>query len=214
MESKFLLEIIYLVMVGVGLSSAFSQPGPIGYRQAKLVVERYLQDNNYTLDVQLREESSDPFSGLTELSYSGAAKLGPIFRYTSQSGMISIGIGFDKNVRPSSTVQDLQGNLSYVALDRIPMPGFIYPFGWDIYPQTPTSSFKEGVKIVSYDNGIIHYKVDTTFFAIYGVMRGLKIPADAAIPRYARFQVRRNIHGLIDVNMPLLLAAPEEVAAK
>ena len=178
------------------------------------MVERYLQDNNYTLDVKLREESSDPSSGLTELNYAGAAEHGPVFQYHSESGMTSISIGFDKKVLPSSTVQDLQGNLSYVTLDMIPMPGFIYPFGWEIYPLTPTSNFKEGVEIVSYENGIIHYKVDTTFFAIYGVMCDLNIPADAAIPRYARFQVRRNIHGLIDVNMPLLLAPPEDAIAK
>ncbi len=47
-------------------------------------VKRYLQDKKYKLDIKLREESSDPSSGLKQLSYAEAAKLGPIFVYDSQ----------------------------------------------------------------------------------------------------------------------------------
>ena len=179
----------------------------IGYLQAKSAVKKYLKDSNYTLNIELREEPSDPSGGLNELNYPEASKYGPIFTYHSLSGLTSISMGFNKDVLPSSTVEDLQSSLGYVALDKLPMPGFRYPNGWDIYPMTPMSSFKDGVEIISYQNGRIHFKVDTSFFAVYGIMRDLKIPADASAPRNTYFKVRRNIHGLIDVNMPLLLTS-------
>ncbi len=69
-------------------------------------VEKYLQDKNYKLDIKLREESSDPSSGLKEFKHPGAAKFGPIFVYRSQS--IFISIAFSKKILRSSTVEDLR----------------------------------------------------------------------------------------------------------
>ncbi len=96
------------------------------------------------------------------------------------------------------------------------MPDFRYPNGWHIYPVTPSSSFKNGVKIISYQSGRIHFKVDIlrflrsfdfTVYVFDGLMiGGLKLPADALLPSFAHFEVRRNIHGLIDINMPLVFA--------
>ena len=84
------------------------------------------------------------------------------------------------------------------------MPGFKYPYGLDIYPQTPVSNLKHGIKIISFQNGRLHLKVETRFFAIYGKMRGLRVPADADASIGTSFQVRKDIYGLIDVNMPLV----------
>ncbi|CAB4021980.1 Hypothetical predicted protein [Paramuricea clavata] len=163
----------------------------------------------YRLDIRLREVPSDPSGGLNEMDYPGSSIHGPTFTHYSQSldGPTYISIGFNKDVLPSSTVQDLQSSLRYVALNEVPMPGFNYPYGWDIYPQTPSSSFKDGVTIVSYQNGRLHFKVNTSFFAVYGRLRHVYVPPDASTPKYAYFQVRRDINGLIDVNMPLVMLA-------
>lgn len=80
---------------------------------------------------------------------------------------------------------------------------YTYEHGWEVYPLTSYSSLKDGVNIVSYQNGRLHFKVDTIFSAIHGEIRNFMLPADARIPEHAVFQVRENIHGLIDVNMPL-----------
>jgi hypothetical protein len=168
-----------------------------------------LKKIQYRLDIRLREDPSDPSGGLNEMDYPGASKYGPIFTHESESadGPIYISIGFNKDVLPSSTVQDLQSSLGYVSLDEVPMPGFNYPSGWDIYPQTPSSSFKDGVTIVSYQNGRLHFKVNTRFFAVYGRLRRVKVPAGGSTPKHAYFQVRKDINGLIDVNMPLAMLA-------
>ena len=157
----------------------------------------------------MREDPSDPSGGLNEMDYPGASKYGHMFTHHSESvdGPISISIRFYKDILPSSTVQDLQSSLGYVALQKVPMPGFNYPSGWDIYPQTPYSSFKDGVTIVSFQNGRLHFKVNTRFFAVYGKLRHVKVPSDASTPNYAYFQVRRDINGFIDVNMPLAMLA-------
>ena len=176
---------------------------------AEIKVREYLLKKQYKLDIKLREESSDPSSGLKEMNLPRAqAKQGPIFTHHSESkeGPIFISIAFNKKVTPSSTVQDLQTSLKWVSLDKLPMPGFKYPYGWDIYPRTPVSSLKNGVKIISFQNGRLHFKVDTRFFAVYGKIRGLRLPADASAPIGTYFQVRKDIHGLIDVNMPLVFA--------
>lgn len=171
----------------------------------KSKVENYLKDNQYALDINISDDSSDSSGGLKELDLNTISR---IFQHHSvtDDGPIFISIAFSKNVLPSSTVQDLRDSLKYVSLDKLPMPGFQYPLGWDIYPLTPVSSFKDGVTIASYQNGRLHFKVDTRFFAIYGITKGLILPEDASTPKYAYFQVRKDIHGLIDVDMTPLFA--------
>lgn len=154
----------------------------------------------------MRENSSNPSGGLNKLNYPEAEKYGPIFTHSSESkeGPIFISIGFNNEFRSSSRTEDLQSSLQYVSLNKLPMPGFQYPHGWEIYPYTPISSFKNGVEIVSYENGRLHFTVDTRFSGIYGHIRDLRVPADAPFPNGTYFVVSKDIYGFIDVNMPLL----------
>ena len=156
----------------------------------------------------MREDSSNSSGGLKELNYPEADKYGPIFTHSSESkeGPIFIGIGFNNKFRSSSSAEDLQSNLDYVSLDKLPMPGFQHPRGWEIYPHTPISSFKDGVEILSYENGRLHFTVDTRFSGIYGHIRDLVVPADAPSPNGTYFLVSKDIHGFIDVYMPLLFS--------
>ena len=167
---------------------------------AKAEVTRYLNSHHDELDIQLREDPADPNNvGLESTNRKR-------FSYNSNSpnGPVYITIAFSEEVHESSTAQDLQRTLTYVALDELPLPGFMYPDGWTIYPRTPVSSFKDGVTIVSYQNGRLHFKVDTTFFDVYGVKSNLDLPADSSTPADAYFRVVRDIRGRVDVNMPLV----------
>ena len=163
----------------------------------------------YRLVIKLSEDSSDPSNGLKEMNLHGArAKQEVIFTHhsVSKKGPVFISAAFSRKVTPSSTVQDLQTSLKWVSLEKLPMPGFKYPYGWDIYPQTPVSNLKHGIKIISFQNGRLHFKVETRFSAIYGKMRSLRVPADvdANASSGTSFQVRKDIYGLIDVSMPLV----------
>ena len=171
-------------------------------------VKDYLKRNQYRLDVNLRESSGAgyPSGGLYEMDYPGASKLGPNFKHRSKSkdGPVFISIAFTKKVLPSTSVEDLRNNLRFVTLDHVPMPGFHYPANWDITPVTPVSSFKDGVTIVSFKNGRIHYKVKTRFFSVYGRKSNLPEIPDSSSPKGSYFSVRKDIDGMIDVNMPLV----------
>ena len=174
-----------------------------GAYNVKPEVERYLNFNTGFLDKKLKEDPSDPNSKGLEgknrrdfTHYSESAENGPIF----------ISIAFNKDVLPSSTVHDLQRSLKYVSLHKVPMPCFSYPYGWVIYTRTQRRNFKDGVTIASYQNGRLHFRVNTIFSYIYGIMSGFTMAADARIPSFAYFKITRNIRGTVDVNMPLVLA--------
>ena len=128
---------------------------------------------------------------------------GAHFPNSDEYGEIYMSISFAKKVSPTSTVQELQDNLKFVALDKLPMPGFTGPSGWSIHPSTPVSSFKEGVTITSFENGRMRYKIDTRFIAVYGNIPAQQ-PGCGASPPGTFLQVRKDFRGLIEVNMPLI----------
>ena len=167
-------------------------------------IEAWLESIQYTLGLELREPG--PGQGLKEEDFPGSKELGPTFTHlsnTDEYGEIYMSISFAKKVSPASTVQELQDNLKFVALDKLPMPGFTGPSGWSIHPSTPVSSFKEGVTITSFENGRMRYKIDTKFFAVYGNIPAQQ-PACGASPPGTFLQVRKDFRGLIEVNMPLI----------
>lgn len=169
-------------------------------------VEKWLEGSNNTIELKLT--LSTPLDGLVEQNFHGRAEHGPSFAYssTSEQGIkIYFLISFTKIISPSSTVEELRDALNFVTLDDIPLQGFEYPTGWSIRPQTPVSSFKEGVEIVSYENGRLHYKIDTRFFCIYGNCDETIIGSCNPPPApNTFFCIERDIRGVIDVDMPLI----------
>ena len=109
-----------------------------------------------------------------------------------EDGELSIGIGFREPPRPESSLMELQSTFQHLALDRIPVPGVRAP-GWETRLQTPRSSFREGVTLESWQDGVLRLRVRTTFFAVYGRRTDLEVPADAAMPPGSFFQMRRPI---------------------
>jgi hypothetical protein len=62
---------------------------------------------------------------------------------------MSISIGFNfENFTKNSSLDQFRLSFNYIALDRLPVPGLDgIPPQWQIYLQTPRSSFSEGVTI-------------------------------------------------------------------
>ena len=75
-------------------------------------------------------------------------------------------------------------------LNSLPTPGLKLP-GWEVRPQTPTSSVKKGGEILAYGNGKIKLRVRTKFFALYGRDPSVLVPADASAPSGSYFQIRK-----------------------
>ena len=173
----------------------------------KTNVKEWLKARNNTIETKFTAET--PSDGLEEQDFVAREQHGPSFVHSSvseQGNEIYFLISFSKRVLPTTTVKELQDSLKFVTLDEIPLPDFDYPPDWDISPSTPVSSFKEGVKIVSYENGRLHYKIDTKFFRISGHLRGpwfTRGGCNPPPPPGSYFSVDEDIRGIIDVDMPL-----------
>jgi hypothetical protein len=113
-----------------------------------------------------------------------------------------VGIGFsDEDIASGDSLDKLRSRFNYIALNRLPVPGLQnIASNWDIYPQTPLSSFSEGVTFDKYDSKTqsLYLTVNTRFFAIYGSkhLTGPRM-ACAPSPPGTYLQVRRDIEGLI-----------------
>jgi hypothetical protein len=170
-------------------------------------VKEWLKARNNTIEIKFTADT--PSNGLVEQDFFGRLEHGPSFVHSStseQGNKIYFLIGFTKQVSPTATIEELKDTLKFVTLDKIPLPDFDYPPGWEITPYTPVSSFKEGVEIMSYENGRLHYKVDTKFFRISGDLRGPWYNPGGCgppAPPGSYFGVDEDIRGIIDVDMPL-----------
>lgn len=164
-------------------------------------VHEWLESINYTLKLDLQE--FDPNKGLVEQISPGNPNE-PYFVHDNQSQGIYFNIGFSKKITPRSTIQDLRRSFSYVALDSLPMPGFVSPRNWSIRPLTPYSSFQEGVMIKSFENNRIEYSIDTQFFAVSGDKQDdVQKPCGRPSSPGTYFSVENSFRGLININMAM-----------
>ena len=120
----------------------------------------------------------------------------------------SITIGFkDGCPTKNSSVAEFRDKFNFLAFDRLPCPGLEgVPSQWIIYPQTPMSSFSEGVTIEQYDPNtqVLSMEIQTNFFAIYGKVPQKYPIADAASPKGTYLQVRRDIQGVVHLRAKLV----------
>jgi hypothetical protein len=113
-----------------------------------------------------------------------------------------VGIGFsDEGIASGDSLDKIRSRFNYIALNHLPVPGLHdIASNWDIYPQTPVSSFSEGVTFDKYDPNTqsLYLTVNTRFFAIYGSKHqtGPRM-ACAPSPPGTYLQVRRDIEGII-----------------
>jgi hypothetical protein len=114
-----------------------------------------------------------------------------------------IDLGFTCPGPQGTDLAGLRTGLKYVALTDLPH-GVELP-GWRFDVLTPVSSFKDGVEIVSWDNGRLQVKIDTRLFALDGLKDGesCRPPADGVTP--ASCLVRAELNNL---PLHLTLSAP------
>jgi hypothetical protein len=128
--------------------------------------------------------------------------------FTGHEHQVAITLGFnDEGLTKDSSLNQLRSNFNFIVLDRLPVPGLDgIPTQWKIYPQTPMSSFSEGVTLEQYDPNtqILQLTVQTKFFAIYGTIPQKYPIADAPSPKGTYLQVRRDIQGVIQLRAQLI----------
>ncbi len=120
-----------------------------------------------------------------------------VFSTRGQNRYIQIAMEYPLN---ETSVSTMQSQLKWVAFDRIALPGFDIPSNWQIYPQTPNSSFSDGVTFNSYDSTThtLDITINTSFFCVHGSMiKRRLIPGSA--PKGTYFQVRRSIEGHVNI---------------
>ncbi|CAF2041816.1 unnamed protein product [Rotaria magnacalcarata] len=131
--------------------------------------------------------------------------------FTGSKPQVTITLGFnDEGLTKDSNLTQFVANFNFIALDRLPVPGLDgVPSQWQIYPQTPISSFSEGVTLEQYDPNtqILKLSVQTGFFAIYGSVPQKHLIADARAPKGTYLQVRRDIQGVIKLNAKLVFSS-------
>ena len=116
--------------------------------------------------------------------------LGRVTKFSFQQSGWRVSFAFHGELSAKTPLKTLEKKFWYVALDRLPTPGLDLP-GWEVRPQTPTSSLEKGVQILAYRDGKIKLLVRTKFFALYGRDPAVVVPADAPAPPGSYFQIRR-----------------------
>jgi hypothetical protein len=126
-------------------------------------------------------------------------------RYVAPGYQVDLGVACPG---PQGTdLAGLRSGLEYVVLDELPH-GLDVP-GWRFRIFTPTSSFTEGVELVSWDGGRLKVKIDTGLFALDGDRDGkeCETPADGATPAACRVRAElRNLPLHLTVTAPLAAA--------
>jgi hypothetical protein len=128
--------------------------------------------------------------------------VGRITKFSFQQDGYRVSLAFQGELSADTTKETLQDRFWYVALDRLPTPGLDLP-GWDVRPQTPTSSIGKGVEVLTYGDGKIKIRVRTSFFALYGRDPSVLVPADAPSPPGSYFQIRRQFPLDLTIEAPV-----------
>ena len=124
------------------------------------------------------------------------------FQFSQEGWWVTI--SFSGDVTAKTSLEDLRKSIKFVALDKVPTPGLEIP-GWQVKPQTPSSSFKKGVEIADLKDGVLSLKVKTECFALYGTnpKEMSLVPADAGAPKAAYFQIRKSFPLELKLSAPL-----------
>jgi len=113
-------------------------------------------------------------------------------------------LGFDGPIAANTPLATLKKSFKYIALNQLPTPGLEVK-GWKIRPQTPMSSFRDGVEFLSYEKGKIKLRVKTSFFALYGRDTRVLLPADAPSPKGTYFQIRKKFPLDLTIEAPMAM---------
>jgi hypothetical protein len=132
-----------------------------------------------------------------------AGTFGPVTRFSYQQPGWWVTVVFKGKFTAETPLKTLQANFDYATIDKMPTPGLAIP-GWEIIPRTPSSRVVKGVEILEYAEGKMKVEINTSAFALNGRDTTVLIPADAAAPKGAYFQIRRDIPVSITITAPVV----------
>lgn len=146
-----------------------------------------------------------------------------LFNYYLEN--IYIILNFNKSINYSMNVDELQKSIRYITLEKIPLPNFIIPNGWDVYLHSVIRSIDNNrfindelffknkkmgtniigdheIKILSFKNGKIKIHIKTDFSNIYGSLKtNINIGCGPA-PKGTKFNIKKYLKGDIYINLP------------
>lgn len=140
----------------------------------------------------------------------GPSAVGRVTKFTYQKSGWQVSFAFRGELNAATPLETLNKEFWYVALDRLPTPGLDLP-GWDVWPQTPTSTLRQGVEVLAYGDGKIKLRVRAKFFALYGRDPSVVVPADAAAPAGSYFQIRKAFPLDLTLEAPFALKGTKSV---
>lgn len=185
MKSPILpLGLLLLLAAGIVSLASAADPKDSGTDAQKLASEwlERLGEKGLVLDKALEDH------GFT-VTHANSA-VGRITKFQFQQPGWWLSFSFRGELSPDTPIKTLEKKFWHVSLNQLPTPGLDLP-GWEVRPQTPTSSFEEGFEILSYGDGKIKIRIRTDFFALYGRDPSILVPADAPSPPGSYFQIRK-----------------------
>ena len=170
------------------MSQVFAEDGLMLADGAKQVTVEWVEKLN---DDEIKYAVAEK-DAVFQMRFSPGTPRGDLTALTLRNETSSTTIAFKGKVTEDLSVEQLNARLLYVAMDKIATPGLKIE-GWELRLMTSVSSFKEGVKVVSFENGQLTFTVKNKCFAISGRQKNLLVPADAPMPKHAYFRVTKNI---------------------
>lgn len=105
---------------------------------------------------------------------------------------------FNEPVNSDMTPAEVQARLASFALEGFPTPG-LEIYYWKTRAQVPRSHLTEGIEILEVAKGHIRFRVETSFFALYGYDTRMPNIQDIATPPEAYFSLERSFSGIATI---------------
>ena len=132
----------------------------------------------------------------------GDSAVGRVTKFELEEPGWRVSFTFRGEHTPTTPLAELRKAFWHAVIDRVPTPDLGVP-GWETWPLTPTSSFNQGVELVSLADGRATFCVKTEFFAISGRDPTVLVPADAPAPPGSFFQLRRRFPLDLTISAPV-----------
>jgi len=115
------------------------------------------------------------------------------------------GISFSAVVTPETGLDQLRNTLKFMTVEKLSLPDFEAPEGWQVTLQAPVSQFKNGeedqtITIESFDGSTLCWTVDAMrFFAVAGnnieALNEARMCPGRPLPEGSYFQYRQGLRG-------------------
>lgn len=124
-----------------------------------------------------------------------------LFHYSTENTYIIL--SFNKSINYSMSVDELKKNIKYISLQRIPLPNFVIPNRWHIYPRTLTDVIdSDKINIVSFENREIKIHAKADFVNICGKFKDIPFICGLT-PKWTYFTIKNYLKSDIFIHLPI-----------